>query len=113
MESVLRFLFLFAGSLGIAAIFMRFYWRYKTRKLIAFEATLPTGMPTKCPKCGNMRDTTVIVDASSAPTFHTPDYHERNAFLGIPEHLSYSCWRCGFNVKTAAGKHDEETASAA
>lgn len=71
----------------------------------AKEATLPVDSPTKCPKCGHHKDKPNSM-GHCTPDFHDPRYRKRNSWTGNPEHLSYSCWSCGHQVKTTPETND-------
>jgi len=84
-------------------IFVWVWHQFKTKKVTAEEAALSAEVPDECPKCGHHKDRPNSM-RMNVPTYHSPIYHNRIVFLGIPEHLSHRCWECGHEVRTSIQK---------
>jgi len=87
--------------------FMRGFRKVKEKQLtdvIAMEKSLPIGVPTECPKCGNSKSHPMGMVRST--TFFDPVYRERNVALRMPEHLSYKCMNCSHRILMAPRKQE-------
>jgi len=94
MNDLNQMILLVCGWLVVFAI-AGYFWRRRKMKLTVLLAA----PPDKCPKCGHYKAKKNTMGMNT-PTWHSPNHRERSVLFAQVEHLSYSCWECGYDVKT-------------
>ena len=96
-------------GLTIGHLIARFFMKRKRRKKLAaldlLELSLPTEVPSTCPKCGYAGREAKTEEPFPFPaqsTFREPHHIERLVSVDSPEHLSHPCYKCQFRFRTAA-----------
>ncbi len=103
-------LFTLIGMVG-GHFIARFFLKRKRLKKIAaldrLELSLPTEVPSTCPKCGyagRKAKTGEPYSRPDRPAFRPPCHVKRLESVDSPEHLRHICHECQFAFRTAAGE---------